>query len=139
MKARIVQLILVALFLVLSNPVKVIGDSEHPFQLRSRTFKDNATFPLSMIVTFPSSPNGPNSCTLNGSPGGDQSPEVSWTRAPEGTQSFVMIMYDVTASFTHWGMYNISSQTTELPANAGTAGSPFGTRGQRLRHRRCQL
>jgi hypothetical protein len=36
-------------------------------------------------------------------------------------------MYDVTASFTHWGMYNVSPGTTELPANAGAAGSRFGT------------
>jgi Raf kinase inhibitor-like YbhB/YbcL family protein len=35
-------------------------------------------------------------------------------------------MYDVTASFTHWGMYNISASTTSLPANAGTPQSSFG-------------
>ena len=35
-------------------------------------------------------------------------------------------MYDVTASFTHWGMYNIASSATSLPENAGVAGSTFG-------------
>lgn len=131
MKTRVGHVMLVLSLLVLSSSIMIggdgNGDSDHRFQLHSKTFRDNATFPLSMIATFPSSPGGPNSCTLNGSPGGNQSPELSWTGAPQGTQSFVVIMYDVTASFTHWGMYNISSRTTELPANAGVVGSSFGT------------
>jgi Raf kinase inhibitor-like YbhB/YbcL family protein len=35
-------------------------------------------------------------------------------------------MFDVTASFTHWGMYNIPASTTSLPENAGVAGSTYG-------------
>jgi Raf kinase inhibitor-like YbhB/YbcL family protein len=38
----------------------------------------------------------------------------------------VVVLYDVTASFTHWGMYNISGNVTQLPENAGKAGSPYG-------------
>ena len=86
MKTRIGYLVLAVLLLVLSTPLKMIGDSEHPFQLRSKTFKNNATFPLSMIATFTASANGPNICTVDGSPGGNQSPELSWLGAPEGTQ-----------------------------------------------------
>lgn len=131
MKTRVGHVMLVLSLLVLSSSIMIggdgNGDSDHRFQLHSKTFRDNATFPLSMIATFPSSPGGPNSCTLNGSPGGNQSPELSWTGAPQGTQSFVVIMYDVTASFTHWGIYNISPRATELPANAGVVGSSFGT------------
>jgi Raf kinase inhibitor-like YbhB/YbcL family protein len=37
-----------------------------------------------------------------------------------------VILYDESASFTHWGMYNISAKTRSLPANAGVAGSSFG-------------
>ena len=37
-----------------------------------------------------------------------------------------MVLYDTTAAFTHWGMYNISSDATGLPENAGVAGSQFG-------------
>jgi Raf kinase inhibitor-like YbhB/YbcL family protein len=62
-------------------------------------------------------------CPLNG---GNQSPELSWTHAPSDTQSFVVVMFDETAAFTHWGMYNISPQTHQLPAGAGMAGSSFG-------------
>jgi Raf kinase inhibitor-like YbhB/YbcL family protein len=68
---------------------------------------------------------GSNSCPFV-SGGGNQSPELSWTHAPGNTQSFVVTMFDVTASFTHWGMYNIPATTNELPTNAGVAGSTFG-------------
>ena len=46
--------------------------------------------------------------------------------APWGTRSFVVAIFDVTASFTHWGMYNISAATDSLPAGAGAAGSAYG-------------
>jgi Raf kinase inhibitor-like YbhB/YbcL family protein len=35
--------------------------------------------------------------------------------------------FDVTASFTHWGMHNIARTATGLPQNAGVAGSTYGT------------
>jgi Raf kinase inhibitor-like YbhB/YbcL family protein len=37
-----------------------------------------------------------------------------------------VILYDETAAFTHWGMYNISPSRTGLPQNAGVADSQFG-------------
>ena len=102
------------------------GDEDH-FRVSSSTFQNKGTLPLSMIFNIPSSANpNLNSCTVDGSPGGDQSPELSWAGVPEGTRSFVVILFDVTASFTHWGMYNISPKATGLPANAGVAGSAFG-------------
>jgi Raf kinase inhibitor-like YbhB/YbcL family protein len=88
------------------------------FRLSSTTFTDGSELPLIMIL-------GSNNCPyVTG--GGDQSPELSWTNAPWGTRSFVVTVFDTTASFTHWGMYNISSKTTELPQNAGAAGSTYG-------------
>ena len=95
------------------------------FQLASTTFANGQVLPISAINNIIS--NGTNVCSINGAPGGDQSPELSWTGAPAGTRSFVVTLYDVTASFTHWGMYNISGQRKSLPQNAGVAGSPFGT------------
>jgi Raf kinase inhibitor-like YbhB/YbcL family protein len=68
---------------------------------------------------------GTNVCSLNGSPGGDESPELSWTNVPRGTRSFALTVFDVTAGVVHWGMYNISSTTTELPENAGVTGSSY--------------
>lgn len=89
------------------------------FRVSSTTFKNGATtLPLSMVL-------GSNNCAYV-SGGGDESPEVSWSDAPRGTKSFVVTLYDVTAAFTHWGMYNISARTTNLPENAGVAGSSYG-------------
>jgi Raf kinase inhibitor-like YbhB/YbcL family protein len=65
-------------------------------------------------------------CAANGAMGGDQSPEMSWTPAKPGTKSFVVMLFDATAAFTHWGMYNIPADATGLPENAGVMGSTFG-------------
>lgn len=93
-------------------------DSEHEFRLTSTTFTNGGQLPLNMVL-------GSNFCTFV-SGGGDESPELSWTNAPRNTRTFVVTLFDVTAAFTHWGMYNIPRKTTELPENAGAAGSPYG-------------
>jgi Raf kinase inhibitor-like YbhB/YbcL family protein len=88
----------------------------HTLVLTSTTFSNNGTIPLSMVW---------NQCTAY--PGGaNQSPELSWTGAPHRTRSFIVVVYDVTASFTHWGMYNIAPSTSSLPVNAGIVGSTYG-------------
>lgn len=133
MKPRLLYLaaLLLPLGLSASLPLNTLRnlnpDREDDFRLTSSTFHSGGTLPLSMILNAPS-PTNPNvnACTVEGSAGGDRSPELSWTGAPEGTRSFVVILFDVTASFTHWGMYNISSKTTSLPVNAGVAGGSFG-------------
>jgi len=88
----------------------------HRFQVTSATFSDGGTLPLSMVF---------DQCSFYPG-GGNQSPELSWTNAPRHTRSFIVVAYDVTASFTHWGIYNIAPTTTELPENAGIAGNSFG-------------
>ncbi len=48
----------------------------------------------------------------------DISPQLSWEGAPEGTESFTLIMDDPDApggTFTHWVIYNISASRNELP------------------------
>jgi len=98
-------------------------DGRH-LQVTSDTFTAGATLPLSAIFNNPV--NGINTCTPDGAAGGDESPQLSWHRVPRETRSFVVILYDTTAAFTHWGMYNIAAQVRALPQNAGRAGSPFG-------------
>ena len=100
------------------------ADSNRPFQVSSTTFENNTTLPLSMIYNY--QVNGTNVCSIDGSPGEDESPELSWTNAPRGTVSFVVIAFDTVAGVTHWGMYNIPATTTTLPENAGVAGSSYG-------------
>jgi Raf kinase inhibitor-like YbhB/YbcL family protein len=98
--------------------------AQQPFQLYSSTFSDYGTPPLSMILNSVS--NGVNTCTASGAAGLDESPELNWAGAPYGTRSFVVVLYDTTASFTHWGMYNIQPNVHELPQNAGVANSSYG-------------
>ena len=93
-------------------------DEQHKFSVSSATFTNGDQLPLVMVL-------GSNYCTYV-SGGGDESPELSWSNAPHGTRSFVVTFYDVTAAFTHWGMYNISPKRTGLPENAGVAGSSYG-------------
>ena len=99
--------------------------SSGPFQLTSSTFANQTTMPITTINNIVQ--NGVNVCSIDGSTGGNQSPELSWTNAPARTQTFVVVTYDVTAAFTHWGMYNISGTATGLPQNAGVAGSSYGS------------
>jgi Raf kinase inhibitor-like YbhB/YbcL family protein len=94
------------------------------FTLTSREFKYGETLPISAIYNGIVA--GTNVCSINGAPGGDESPELTWTNAPRHTRSFVVTLFDTTAGVTHWGMYNISPQTTSLPQNAGIADSAYG-------------
>ena len=131
MKSRTLKcLTLVGTLAVFTIPLRLgaqVGEWGSPggqFQVSSTTFKNNTTLPLSMINNM--IVNNVNVCSADGSPGGNQSPELSWTNAERGTRSFVVVAYDVTAAFTHWGMYNISPKATGLPENAGVAGSQYG-------------
>jgi Raf kinase inhibitor-like YbhB/YbcL family protein len=112
------------LLFVGSAMLATTGYAQGGFELHSATFENGGTPPLSMILNNQS--NGVNTCTASGDAGGDESPELFWTDAPQGTRSFVVVLYDTTASFTHWGMYNIAGNANELPENAGVAGSRFG-------------
>jgi Raf kinase inhibitor-like YbhB/YbcL family protein len=112
-------------FLVLANIASAQDWQDHRFQVSSTTFENNSTLPIITIHNL--IVNGSNVCTIDGATGGNESPELSWTNVPRGTRSFVVVAYDVTAAFTHWGMYNISGDAAGLPENAGVAGSTFGT------------
>ena len=70
---------------------------------------------------------GGNACTASGAAGQNQSPQLQWSGAPAGARSYVVVLYDTTAAFTHWGMYNIRPGVHELPQNAGVAGSTYGS------------
>ena len=57
--------------------------------------------------------------------GEDVSPPLSWEEVPEGTETYALIMDDPDAPndiFTHWLIFNIPVETTEVPEAIPTNG-----------------
>jgi Raf kinase inhibitor-like YbhB/YbcL family protein len=58
-----------------------------------------------------------------GCDGENQSPALSWKRAPKATKAFAITMYDPDAptgsGWWHWVVYNIPADVTSLPTGAG--------------------
>jgi Raf kinase inhibitor-like YbhB/YbcL family protein len=86
------------------------------FHVTSTTFQNNGTVPSVMVF---------NGTLGSNCIGGNMSPELKWTNAVPWTKSYAVVTYDVTANFTHWGIYNIPPDVTELAANAGIATASY--------------
>ena len=82
------------------------------FTVTSTTVRDGEVLPAAQMSG------------LFGVPGGaDISPQLSWSGAPEGTQSYAVTVYDPDAptqsGFWHWAVANIPADVTDLPEGAG--------------------
>ena len=68
-----------------------------------------------------------------GCTGDNQSPQLAWENAPEGTQSFAITMYDPDApkgsGWWHWVMFDIPTDVNELVRNAGNVDANLAPAG----------
>lgn len=78
-----------------------------PMVLTSGTLTDNGRFPAAH--------------TCNGANG---SPPLTWTAGPPGTNSYAVVMKDLTVPNQHWTLYDIPSTTLALAANVPNGYSP---------------
>ncbi len=89
------------------------------FKLTSATLEDGGTLPEAQVAN------------IFGCAGGNISPDLSWSGAPEGTKSFALSVYDPDAptgsGFWHWVMFNIPANVTHLDEGiTAEVGAPAG-------------
>ena len=87
--------------------------------LTSSSFKEGATLGMDHILSADYG---------FGCGGGNKSPHLKWSGAPEGTKSFAITCYDPDAptgsGFWHWLVVNIPADVTELALDAGNPKAP---------------
>ena len=124
--------------LVLAGGVALVSFCAAPafaadvFTLSSTTFKDGTMMPKKMANANPTG-NNPN-CV-----GENVSPQLSWSGAPEGTKSFVLLMEDPEgrggAGVHHWVTYGIDAKMTGLAEGEASKPSEIRRREGHPGHR----
>jgi Raf kinase inhibitor-like YbhB/YbcL family protein len=122
MKRRFVLAGLCALALAVVGVPMASAQQMDELQVTSTSFGDGDYIPEVHVL-------GANAGL--GCSGGNVSPQLAWSGAPDGTKSFAVTAYDPDAptgsGFWHWVVVNIPPDVSELPAGAGSGqGLPGG-------------
>jgi Raf kinase inhibitor-like YbhB/YbcL family protein len=83
------------------------GTSAGSFILTSSAFSEGATIPAT------------NTCS-----GTNTSPPLAWSEAPRDTNSYAVLLTDLSISLTHWVIYDIPTTATGLPASVDNVYAP---------------
>jgi len=59
----------------------------------------------------------------------DTLPRARMLPGPSGTLSYAIVLFDVSAPFTHWAVWNIPATTNALPASLPAGSNPAGITG----------
>jgi Raf kinase inhibitor-like YbhB/YbcL family protein len=90
--------------------IAVPAKADGVFTLQSSTFQDGHIMPKKVANSRANMPNDPN-CV-----GENVSPQFSWSNAPKGTKSFVLLMSDpegrAPSGVSHWVAYGIPASVT---------------------------
>ncbi len=90
-----------------------------PLSVTSESFTDGATLAAAQLG---------GKMGVEG--GQDTSPQVSWSAGPDGTQTYVVTVFDPDAptasGFWHWSVANIPADVTSLPEGACTGDDVSG-------------
>jgi Raf kinase inhibitor-like YbhB/YbcL family protein len=57
-----------------------------------------------------------DTCAYSDAGGYGVSPELDWSGAPAATQSYAIVLHDLTNGFYHWAIWDIPASTMSLPA-----------------------
>jgi Raf kinase inhibitor-like YbhB/YbcL family protein len=105
---------LVALCLVASTPATGLAQADATMRVTSASFNDGDYLPMDHVLSADFGV---------GCAGGNASPELAWSGAPEGTKSFAVTLFDPDAptgsGFWHWVVVNIPADVGELAPDAG--------------------
>lgn len=90
---------------------------------------------MALTITSPAFPDQGEIPRVFTCQGDDSSPPLSWSGAPDGTRSFVLIVDDPDApdpaaprmTWVHWVLYNLPADSSGLPQGVPPATLPPGT------------
>ena len=96
------------------HPTEILPAAPAELQVTSEDFSDGEALPQSA-----------------GYGQGNVSPQLSWSGAPEGTKSYLLVCHDpdapVVGGFDHWAILGIPADVTSLASGAGEYGQQHGS------------
>jgi Raf kinase inhibitor-like YbhB/YbcL family protein len=81
---------------------------------------ESASAATAMTLTSPEVKPGQKMADEQACTGGNVSPALAWSGAPQGAKSFAISVYDLDADFWHWWVANLPANATSLPKGASS-------------------